>query len=493
MLCEADSGTTAAEQQPARVGRALRAMAAYWEGRRTAAFLLSLIVHTSILLILALWTIHRHGAPGVEFDFEWSGNAPSLEPPSLELLATGDNPPPPQTIQDSSIEEPARTTMASITVSELLAAEAPRKAPSTLVGELQQILNASGLQTTAAFSATGVEGRELKNRQQVALANGGSVESEQAVEAALHWLAEHQRPNGSWSLLHSAGSCNGRCGNDGSRERFDTAATGLSLLAFLGAGYTHRDGKHRETVRRGVYFLLQVIEETPQGGSFLYQCDRGMYNHGIAAFALCEAYQLTGDSDLKQPAQQAIRFIASAQNDRGGWGYLPQAPGDLTISGWQVMALKSAFAAQLDVSSPAILKIDSFLDSQQDESQVFYGYRRPGKSPTCTAIAHLLHLFRGRTHSAEDRSANTFAAWARPIPTRTSTTRQLVLISHRRTVLAGLESFAQQTLIASQSQSGHEAGSESLRSRGGATLHDRHVRDDTRSLLPLRPAASKRI
>jgi hypothetical protein len=124
-----------------------------------------------------------------------------------------------------------------------------------------------------------------------------------------------------------------------------------------------------------------------------------MYNHGIAAFALCEAYQLSEDPDLKEPAQRAIDFIASAQSYQGGWGYLPRQPGDLTLSGWQIMALKSAFAAGLYVPPSAILRIDPFLDTQMADSGVTYGYRRKGASPTCTAIGMLVRLFRDWMHT----------------------------------------------------------------------------------------------
>ncbi len=248
--------------------------------------------------------------------------------------------------------------------------------------------------------ATGVDSRRAEVRQQVGFARGATVESERAVEAALEWLAAHQMPSGGWSLVHDQGDCRGRCGNTGSPERFDAAATGLSLLAFMGAGYTHRDGKHREVVKKGIYFLLQILENTPQGGSFLYQSEIGMYNHGIASFALCEAYQLTADEDLKEPAQQAIEFILKAQNYQGGWGYLPKQPGDLTISSWQVMALKSGLAAGLDVPAMTIAKIDTFVDTQMHKNGFAYRYRdEPNLSPTCTAIGMLMRLFRGMTHT----------------------------------------------------------------------------------------------
>ncbi len=263
-----------------------------------------------------------------------------------------------------------------------------------------EISKASSDLTMASLASTGVEGRSAENRDKTAKARGGTLESELAVERALDWLAAHQLPNGSWSLVHSGGKCNGQCKNDGTPGRFEPAATGLALLAFLGAGYTHKSGKHQQTVRDGVYYLIQIMKEENNTGNFLHDSERGMYNHGIAAFALCEAYQLSGDNDLKQPAQLAVNFIFAAQNYAGGWGYLAKQPGDLTISGWQMMAIKSAYAAGLDVQPEVILRVDNFLDSKQVAPGVFYGYGKPDKDhPTCSAIGMLLRLFRGWNHT----------------------------------------------------------------------------------------------
>lgn len=371
------------------------------ERSKTPAFLVSLIFHVTLMLVLVLVTMHQMSGTIRKADFSMRIATPDdAKVQTVEIAAANNDlaPPSPEVMPLDSQPQPSNQTPNLL--SDLLAMKQQAKANTQVQkSELQNLIAATQITTNASFSATGVKGRDLRKRQQVALANGGTLETEKAVEEALRWLANHQRPNGSWSLLHNTKDCGNECPNEGCKDRFDTAATGLALLAFLGAGYTHRDGEYRETVRRGVYFLMQVIEITPQGGSFLYQCERGMYNHGIAAFALCEAYQLTGDPDLKKAAQQCVDFIVSAQNYAGGWGYLPKKPGDLTLSGWQIMALKSAYSAKLEVPAGTILKIDSFLDTQQMDGGTFFGYTKPGKSPTCTAIGLLIRLFRGMTHT----------------------------------------------------------------------------------------------
>ena len=56
-----------------------------------------------------------------------------------------------------------------------------------------------------------------------------------------------------------------------------------------------------------------------------------MYAQGIATIALCEAYGMTQDESLRQPAQRAIDFICWAQHSAGGWRYYPSQPGDTTV------------------------------------------------------------------------------------------------------------------------------------------------------------------
>ncbi len=395
--------------QRSTLGKALQwcvsrfsAFGAKRESGRTPAALVSLIVHLLLFLILAIWGISGQNGNSEAFDFQVQSGVEFDDRAVAEMtLASGDAPPPPAPTTEPLLEAPAPSESSETAkLSELLTVETMEKTATDTAAQINKLFSASGSSLSPAFVAMGVDGRQPAQRKQIALARGGTLESEQAVEDALDWLAAHQLPNGAWSLVHDGGECDGRCGNPGSHERFDPAATGLSLLAFLGAGYTHQAGKHQKTVHKGVYYLLQVLEETPQGGSFLYQSDRGMYNHGIAAFALCEAYQLSRDKDLKRPAEQAIEFIVNAQSYQGGWGYTPKKPGDLTISGWQAMALKSAFAAEIEVPTSTLRRMSQFLDTQADERGVMYGYGTPtAKSTTCTSIGMMLRMMLGTGHT----------------------------------------------------------------------------------------------
>jgi hypothetical protein len=141
------------------------------------------------------------------------------------------------------------------------------------------------------------------------------------------------------------------------------------LLAFFGAGYTHADGKHQAVVRQGIDYL--VSHQLPNGDLFVPQDAKSnvnvwLYSHGIAAIALCEAYGMTRDEPLREPAQRALDFIVYAQSPtEGGWRYSPQSGSDTSVSGWQVMALKSGELAGLTVPQNAYTLVARWLDAAQ--------------------------------------------------------------------------------------------------------------------------------
>ena len=183
---------------------------------------------------------------------------------------------------------------------------------------------------------------------------GGTKASERAVAGALNWFARHQNPDGSWGLAGFVQHCTGSTCSGPGQAKSDSAATAMALLPFLAAGQTHhtKNSPYRRTVRAGLDWL---IRHQKQDGDLRNRAN--MYTHGLAAITLCEAYALTGDSRLRFAAEGAIRFIEKSQIPAtGGWHYSPfpkSTIGDTSVVGWQVMALKSAQMAGLEVSPAA--------------------------------------------------------------------------------------------------------------------------------------------
>ena len=242
--------------------------------------------------------------------------------------------------------------------------------------------------------------RDPRLRAEIVKREGGTTLTEAAVARGLGWLERHQAENGSWSLGEFRRDAGCRCGDAGRTDNREVA-TALALLPFLGAGQTHLNGYFKPTVSRGLRWLIaqQLDNGDLRGGK---SQTPGMYGHGQAALVLCEAYLMTGDESLRQPAQKAVDFIVEAQYTDGGWRYAPaqetspRARGDTSVFGWQLMALRSAQAAGLEVPPETMEQAAQYLDTVAVDDGARYGYQRGrGVSPSMTAEGLLCRVYLG--------------------------------------------------------------------------------------------------
>jgi hypothetical protein len=240
--------------------------------------------------------------------------------------------------------------------------------------------------------------RSAGSKREAVRQHGGTAASEQAVARGLEWLASHQGPDGSWRCDLANSRCRGGCRNPGSISG-SIGPTALALLPFLGAGSTHLDGPHQATVSRGLYYLATNIRPGPRGGDL---CEGSMYAHGIAVLAMAEAYGMTNDDFLEPLLKETVRFTETSQDlHGGGWRYLPGQAGDTTVSGWQVVSLKSAAMAGIPIRSPTLDGVRRFLDSVQSQGGAAYGYRTPAAKPSTSAVGLLARMYTGWTTDEE--------------------------------------------------------------------------------------------
>ncbi|HEX5010276.1 MAG TPA: prenyltransferase/squalene oxidase repeat-containing protein [Planctomycetota bacterium] len=197
--------------------------------------------------------------------------------------------------------------------------------------------------------------------------------TEAAVLDGLCWLARHQNQDGSWSAGSLAEHCTlgHACVSEQSdfSPQYDAGLTGLALLAFLGHGLDQNSraglidqamGKRHDAgdvVGRGLRWLMS--EQGPDGAFGNYA--GSLYNEAIGALAFSEAYCLSRNAELKECAERSVRYLVAAQKSnptgsgRWGWRYTPggDSVADTSVTGWAVMALKSAQLAGLPVPAEA--------------------------------------------------------------------------------------------------------------------------------------------
>ena len=231
-------------------------------------------------------------------------------------------------------------------------------------------------------------------RAAAAAARGGSLETERAVQAALAWLAAAQSTDGRWSAArHGAGVERAVKGHhrQGVGARSDHGVTGLALLAFLGAGNTHRDGDYAAAVRRGIAFLVgrQRVDGSLAGDAEFFAA---LYCHGMATIAVAEACAMTGDESLRSPLERAVRYTLAMQHPvTGGWRYAAGDRGDTSQLGWQLMVLASGRNAGVGGLEPAESRVVQFLQSVSSGVAGGLAAYRPNERPSLTMTAEALY------------------------------------------------------------------------------------------------------
>ena len=319
--------------------------------RKSPAWTVSLSVHIFLLFVLALAIVPIQKPEHLRLDMSFSlhPGEQSLEEEGLQITPT--------------LEEVSRT---EIVEPELPVVEEPIAAPPTI-----PVVSESGTAATPAPAiaiGSALNGREPGQKKSLLGTFGGGDATESAVGMALEWLTTQQRKDGLWSLI-------GPYADGGSQEN-RLAATAVALLAFQGAGNTMTTGPHRVSVANAWRGLL--TKQTPEGNfdAGKIPSHHSLYSHAQVTIALCEIYGMTKDESFAQPAAQALAFAIAAQGPNGAWRYEPGKDGDMSVTGWFLMALKSAQMAGIAVPQASFDGISRFLDTVANDNGTRYGYRR---------------------------------------------------------------------------------------------------------------------
>jgi hypothetical protein len=241
-----------------------------------------------------------------------------------------------------------------------------------------------------------LEGRNPRTREANLERLGGTPKAEQAIKQGLQWLVRQQKTDGHWELhriLNEKGQDAQNYPDGGlSTIKTNTGATALALMAFLGHGSTHQTGDHTEVVAKGLKWLRST-QDPATGDLHDLRQEEGrqpaFYAHAMGTIVLCEALALTSDNELKPSAERAVKYLLESQHpQRGGWKYRPiskQMEGDLSVTGWALMALHTARMAGLEIQQEEFERASLFLDSVQARGSARYKYEPASPDSKATA------------------------------------------------------------------------------------------------------------
>ncbi len=173
-------------------------------------------------------------------------------------------------------------------------------------------------------------------------------ETDIAVDKAIDYLVSKQREDG--AIIDKS---------------HDTTMTALSIMAMASVGIQPADPTPKgQAMQKALSFILQE-DRVDDKGYFGSKDGSRMYGHGIITLMLTEMIGMGASEEqdrlIHDRCQKAIDVILSSQKEkkpthfRGGWRYNPNAKdSDLSVSVWQLMALRSARNDGLQVPASAI-------------------------------------------------------------------------------------------------------------------------------------------
>ena len=198
---------------------------------------------------------------------------------------------------------------------------------------------------------------------------------QEAVDRGLVWMAANQKPDGTWPQ------------GGGSK----TAVPSLAVMAFLARGHVPGQGPYGDLLNKSIDFVLAAQQESGMLSSAAAG-NAAMYEHGISTVMLSEAYGMVDDQrrdKIGRALARSVKMILDAQRPRnqdkampwtGGWRYTPIADdSDLSVTGWQLMALRGAANCGAAVPKSAIDAGVEYVKRSASPGGGF-GYQ-PGGSP----------------------------------------------------------------------------------------------------------------
>ncbi len=219
---------------------------------------------------------------------------------------------------------------------------------------------------------------------------------EEAVDRGLAYLAKTQAADGSWAPEFAENRPAGG----------HPVVTALAVMAFLSAGHVAGEGPYAAHVERGIRFVLK----SQQANGLFPKPDSGyteVYSHGICTLMLAEAAGMTDAKlsvELKERLEKAVKVTLKSQReegrDAGGWRY--QVIGfdaDLSVTGWQLLALRAARDLGCDIPAERIKLAVDYVKKCHDAKAGGFAYTIGGNvTPACTGTGILALELAGKEH-----------------------------------------------------------------------------------------------
>jgi len=250
----------------------------------------------------------------------------------------------------------------------------------------------------------------------------------QAIAMGADWLVSVQGEDGGWGQDGGHNS-DVRQGENLESSGNDVANTAVAVLALIRAGHTPSEGKYKDAVQRGLDFIMERVEASPEEGLDLLtakgtQIQRKLGPHIDTFLTSMVLSEVDGemkntkrDERVRMALQKTVNKIEANQQEDGSWNL---AGGWAPILGTSI-ASRSLFEAKqkgVDVDEVVLARVDDYTKKSTEVSGTGSGGAVGGgagrgigvfaSTPSDAGVA----LYKGAqiieqlSRSEEDREAN---------------------------------------------------------------------------------------
>ena len=357
----------------------------------------SLLISLTMILVffVAIWNIVVYVASAGEGDSDFSdaGTAPAQQNQEKKKVVKlmqrqkKAQPKAQQTFRTTAISDITLPDMNELDVKDLapvVEAAAPSMSDAGMNNDaMKSALKGIGL----SLPKTMQQRCDPKKRIERLRSGGGKDMTEGAIMRGLNWLKSVQDEDGGWGNKDKDDQ--GNLVRNAS-QNYRNAMSGMALLAYLGHCELQDSPTFGPTVQKGIDFLTSTSPD-----EVVHNGNKGSYAHPIRTYALCEAYTMTKIPKLKEYAKRAAEVIIKGQNESGGWAYGygkgPVAHTDLSVTGWNIQALKAAALTGISIDGldASMDKAAAYTKRCQDATGKFAYKEGSGGKPSLTGTGVL--------------------------------------------------------------------------------------------------------
>ena len=231
------------------------------------------------------------------------------------------------------------------------------------------------LLSNIAIGAKNIDRRASENEKSPAeLVTPGA---KRAIDRGLNFLLRNQV---------TTGRNRGAFGTSGMSAGVATAS--LGGLAMMCGGNAPGHGPFGKAIDLAAEFVMKNTRDS----GYIAKLDSGsrenMYGHGFGMLFLSQAYGMTQKKEIREKLKKAVALTCKCQNNQGGWRYKPvKQDADLSITVCQIMGLRGARDAGIDVPDNVRAKCIEYVQKSQNKTNGSFRYTMQGGHTTFAMTA----------------------------------------------------------------------------------------------------------